>query len=75
VNGIVDLIQDAVSGYFIERDAASIAIYLRQLGSDRPALGRMGAEARSAAATRSWRSVVELHRALYSSLRARQPRR
>jgi glycosyltransferase involved in cell wall biosynthesis len=70
VNGIVDLIQDSVSGCFIERDAASISLHLQRLASDRQALARMGAEARSAAAARSWRSVVELHRALYATIRA-----
>jgi glycosyltransferase involved in cell wall biosynthesis len=70
VNGIVDLIQDAVSGYFIARNAASIALYLQRLAFDGPALARMGVEARSTAAARSWRSVVEQHRALYATVLA-----
>jgi UDP-glucose:(heptosyl)LPS alpha-1,3-glucosyltransferase len=70
VNGIVDLIQDGVSGYFIGRDASSISLLLQRLAFDRPALARLGVEARSAAAARSWRSVVELHCALYATLRA-----
>jgi glycosyltransferase involved in cell wall biosynthesis len=68
VNGIVDLIRDGVSGYFIERDAESIAYRLRSLGSNPSALAHMSVEARLATRTRSWRSVVEQHRALYAAI-------
>jgi UDP-glucose:(heptosyl)LPS alpha-1,3-glucosyltransferase len=68
VNGIVDLIRDTVSGYRIQRDAASIADRLMQLAALPDVLARMGAEARLAAAGRSWHSVVRLHRELYATL-------
>jgi glycosyltransferase involved in cell wall biosynthesis len=68
VNGIVDLIRDGVSGYLIERDAASIAYRLRSLGSNPSALAHMSVEARLATRTRSWHSVVEQHRALYAAI-------
>jgi len=56
VSGIVDLIVDGLSGYLIERDAASIAHRLSSLGADPSALTHMGGEARSAAQARSYPS-------------------
>lgn len=72
VNGIVDLIRHEVSGYVIGRDPASIADRLNILASDRAALLRISIEARFAARSRSWRCVVEQHRALYALCHTKQ---
>jgi glycosyltransferase involved in cell wall biosynthesis len=68
VSGIVDLIQDGVSGYLIEREASSIADRLSTLGADPLALAQMGVESRLATRGRSWTSVVDQHRALYATI-------
>jgi glycosyltransferase involved in cell wall biosynthesis len=68
VSGIVDLIQDGVSGHLIEREASSIADRLSTLGADPSALAQMGVESRLATRGRSWTSVVDQHRALYATI-------
>lgn len=68
VNGVVDMIQDEVSGYLIERDGASIASRLTQLAADPAALARMNVAARAATRDRSWQPVIARHRALYTSI-------
>jgi UDP-glucose:(heptosyl)LPS alpha-1,3-glucosyltransferase len=73
VNGVRDILSDGVSGWFIGRDADSIARRLVQLNDDRELVARMGGCARAAATSFTWDRMVEGYVNLYDDLVKPQP--
>jgi glycosyltransferase involved in cell wall biosynthesis len=67
-NGISELIEDGVNGYFVTRDGSDIARRLRALGADPDLRERLGAAARRSALAFSWGRTVQEHHELYESL-------
>ena len=70
VNGVEDLLEDGVNGWFIARDARDIARRLNDLRADPEQASRLAAAARSAALRFSWEAMVEGYLSLYAELRA-----
>jgi glycosyltransferase involved in cell wall biosynthesis len=68
VNGVEDLLRDGSNGWFIERDAESIAARLRQLAVDPELRARMGRQAREDSLRYSWSRVVDEYVELYGRL-------
>jgi glycosyltransferase involved in cell wall biosynthesis len=68
VNGVEDLLQDGLGGWFVARDARDIARRLTELQAEPDLARRMGAAARSAALRFSWEAMVEGYLALYAEL-------
>lgn len=69
VSGVRELIEDGSNGFLIDRDPATIAARLRQLGD--PALrAALGAAARDSALAYSWQAMVDAHRRLYARVAA-----
>jgi len=66
VNGVEDLLRDGVNGWFIQRDAASLAGYLRRLQSDHQLRVAMGRQAREDSLRFSWSRVVNDYSRLYA---------
>jgi glycosyltransferase involved in cell wall biosynthesis len=69
VNGIEDLMQDGLCGWFVSRDAREIARRLNELRADPELARQMAAAARSAALQFSWEAMVEGYLSLYAELR------
>ena len=69
LSGASDLLEDGVSGYFIERDAANVRARLRELTDER-LRDRLGAAARAAAEPYSWAETMARHLQLYRELGA-----
>lgn len=70
VNGIEDLIEPGVNGWFVERHGADIAARLRKLGADGDLRRRMGRAARAASERYSWDEAVDAYVELYRELSA-----
>lgn len=68
VSGVRELIEDGVSGFLIERDAAQIAELLRRLRADPELRARLGQAARAAALRFTWAAMVKAHSDLYRTL-------
>lgn len=68
VNGVEDLLQDGVNGWFIARDARDIARRLNELRADPEQATRLAAAARSAALRFSWEAMADGYLALYAEL-------
>jgi UDP-glucose:(heptosyl)LPS alpha-1,3-glucosyltransferase len=70
VNGVEDLLQNGVNGWFIARDARDIARRLNDLRTAPQQASRLAVAARSAALRFSWEAMVERYLSLYAELRA-----
>jgi glycosyltransferase involved in cell wall biosynthesis len=68
VNGVDDILQEGVNGWFIEQDARTIAPRLAALERDAELRARMGRLARDAVKLSDWESVVSSYIDLYSDL-------
>jgi len=69
VNGVTDLLEDGVCGWFITRDADDIAARLNALTADRAAAGAMGDAARAAAKAFAWESMTAAYLGAYDEVR------
>lgn len=77
VSGPDALVEPGVNGWFVERDAKSIAMRLTELEVDAELRQAMGAAARSAAAPLTWDRARDAHALLYGEVldeRARSAR-
>lgn len=68
VNGISELLEPGVNGFFVEPRAESVSGALGQLSADPPGMLEMGRAARRASLRFSWENTVERHLELYRSL-------
>jgi glycosyltransferase involved in cell wall biosynthesis len=68
VSGVEDLLDDGRNGWFVGRDPALIAGFLRRLQANPELRRSMGAAARADCLAYSWKRVVELYIDLYSEL-------
>jgi UDP-glucose:(heptosyl)LPS alpha-1,3-glucosyltransferase len=68
VNGVEDLLQDGVSGWFVDRNARDIAARLNELRADPELARQMGAAARASAGQFSWEAMAEGYLSLYDEL-------
>ena len=68
VNGVSELLEPDVNGFFIDRRADTVAAALNQLAGDPPRMLDMGHAARRASLRFSWENTVERHRELYRRL-------
>lgn len=66
VSGVRELIDDGRNGFLIERDAQSIALRLRELGSDPRLRARLGRAARESALRFDRARMVAAHHDLYA---------
>lgn len=71
VSGIVDLVVSGETGYLVEASSSSIAVALRELGSDGRLRRTMGLEGRRRAERYSWENSTSDTAALYRSLLGR----
>jgi glycosyltransferase involved in cell wall biosynthesis len=74
VNGVEDILEHGVNGWFITRDPADVARHLNVLDADPELRRRMGEAARAASRRFSWTSMIDAYEALYRDLAARRPR-
>lgn len=72
VHGVEELLVEGVNGWFIERDAATVARRLRQLETGE-VRSKMATAARTSADRFTWGPVVEAYGALYERLDDDQP--
>jgi UDP-glucose:(heptosyl)LPS alpha-1,3-glucosyltransferase len=70
VNGVEDLLEDGVNGWYIAPDARDIARRLNELRQNPGHASQLGVAARSAASRFSWDAMVEGYLSLYAELRA-----
>jgi glycosyltransferase involved in cell wall biosynthesis len=70
VNGVEDLLEDGVNGWYIAPDARDIARRLNELRQNPGHASQLGVAARSAASRFSWDAMVEGYLSLYGELRA-----
>jgi UDP-glucose:(heptosyl)LPS alpha-1,3-glucosyltransferase len=68
VNGVRELLEPGVNGFFIDRRPEGISEALRQLSDDPGRRLEMGRAARRSSLRFSWDNTVELHRRLYRRL-------
>ncbi len=68
VNGVRELLEPGVNGFFIDRRPGGISDALRQLSDDPGRRLEMGRAARRSSLRFSWDNTVELHRRLYRRL-------
>ncbi len=68
VNGVEDLLEDGVNGWFIDRDPEDIGERFRALSTDPELRASMGRAARKDSLEYSWSRVVERYRELYSEV-------
>ena len=68
VNGVRELLEPGVNGFFIDRRPAGISEALRQLSDDPGRRLEMGRAARRSSLRFGWQNTVELHRGLYRRL-------
>jgi glycosyltransferase involved in cell wall biosynthesis len=68
VNGVEDLLEDGVNGWFIERDATDIRRRLLELKADPRLRAQMAAAAREDSLRFSWDRVVDRYAELYNAL-------
>ena len=68
INGTEDLVSDGVSGWFVEPEAASIALRLRQLAADPGLLAAMRDAARLASEPYDWERIADAYEALYAEI-------
>ncbi|HUA74438.1 MAG TPA: glycosyltransferase family 4 protein [Solirubrobacteraceae bacterium] len=71
VSGVRELIEDGRNGYLIDREPATIARRLVQLGGDAGLRARLGAGARESALAFGWGEMVAKHERLYAQVSAR----
>jgi UDP-glucose:(heptosyl)LPS alpha-1,3-glucosyltransferase len=68
VNGVRELLEPGVNGFFIDRRPQTVAGALGELSADRPRMLEMGRAARRASLRFSWENTVERHHELYRRL-------
>ena len=68
VNGISELLEPGVNGFFVDRRAETVAGALKGLSGDRARMLEMGRAARRASLRFSWENTVERHHELYRRL-------
>jgi glycosyltransferase involved in cell wall biosynthesis len=68
VNGVTDILEDGVNGWFVHANGADIASRLRELADDDGLRERMGEESRRISKQFEWQSAVEAHLKLYAVL-------
>ena len=68
VNGVRELLEPGVNGFFIDRRPEGISEALTQLSDDPARRLEMGRAARRSSLRFSWENTVELHRRLYRRL-------
>jgi UDP-glucose:(heptosyl)LPS alpha-1,3-glucosyltransferase len=68
VSGIEDLLEEGVNGWFVERDAESIARRLGDLQRDPEQRRRMAAAARESALAYDWERVIDMYVEAYDDL-------
>ncbi len=68
VNGVRELLEPGVNGFFIDRRPEGISEALRQLSDDPGRRLEMGRAARRSSLRFGWENTVELHRRLYRRL-------
>jgi glycosyltransferase involved in cell wall biosynthesis len=68
VNGVEDILEHGVNGWFIARDPDDVARHLNALGEDPKLRHRMGDAARAASLRFSWPSMIDAYEALYREL-------
>ena len=68
VNGVRELLEPGVNGFFIDRRPDGISEALRQLSGEPERRLEMGRAARGSSLRFSWENTVELHRRLYRRL-------
>jgi glycosyltransferase involved in cell wall biosynthesis len=74
VSGIEDLLEEGVNGWFVERDAESIARRLGDLQRDPEQRRRMAAAARESALAYDWERVVDMYVDAYKDLSSQASR-
>jgi UDP-glucose:(heptosyl)LPS alpha-1,3-glucosyltransferase len=74
VNGVEDLIEDGVNGWFIDPDRDDIARRLGELRAAPELAASMGAAARASALNHSWEAMAERYLSLYAELALRHNR-
>jgi glycosyltransferase involved in cell wall biosynthesis len=74
VSGIEDLLEEGVNGWFVERDAESIARRLGDLQRDPERRRRMAAAARESALAYDWERVVDTYVEAYKELSSQASR-
>jgi len=70
-NGTEELLKDGTNGFFIEREAASIAAALRRLDDGTVSIEAMAIAARESARPYRWDHVADRYEELYQGLAAR----
>ena len=68
VNGISELLQPGVNGFFIDRRPETVSRALGELSADRPRMLEMGRAARRSSLPFSWENTVARHLEVYRSL-------
>jgi UDP-glucose:(heptosyl)LPS alpha-1,3-glucosyltransferase len=68
VNGISELLEPGVNGFFVDRRPESVAEALNELSGDRARMLEMGRAARRASLRFSWENTVKRHHELYRRL-------
>ena len=70
LNGVEEVLEDGMNGWFIQRDAAVIAEKLNDLSADPGLRQRMGSAARQAVGNLGWDEMVERYVQHYEHLAA-----
>ena len=68
VNGISELLQPGVNGFFIDRRPETVSRALGELSADRPRMLEMGRAARRSSLRFSWENTVARHLEVYRSV-------
>jgi glycosyltransferase involved in cell wall biosynthesis len=68
VSGVADLLEDSVSGWFVDRDAKDVRRRLLALQTDPGLRARMGAAARAASLEFSWDRMVAGYERVYAEV-------
>ena len=68
INGSEELVNDGVNGFFVEHDATSIGVRLRELRDDASLRERMAAKSAEIGRRYEWDTIAAAHEAVYTEL-------